>query len=381
MHSDPSPHSKPARPWSPTRTNSIVTHRPKRECSAEDRSRRSSASGDSAAIPLPFLQGTPSLSCITDPKHTPLVSASITDLVAEPLFYHSYLSEEEPLSTSDSDSMTSASLDSTCEASLDLDNLETNFPELLAESCTFVEQQCGKAQAVVLKVVGRPKVIDVPSSPTGAKPTLKRAATSPIHGPVSRLSRISSHSRKSSASESSNASPPPETYHPSGSAPSTPILDHEAQTPTSEFSPITPRTPRNPDFSYFNARKGQEDVDSTPKAVKKTSRFRLTSLYKRTASSETVPTLQPTTQPMTAPRAPPTSPAVYRPKMIARGANERSPTLELPPFPESDEDDPRNGKAGRPLVKRQDSMASIAPKTVLAKKQPRIRRVESGLLR
>ncbi|KAJ9629460.1 hypothetical protein H2203_001834 [Taxawa tesnikishii (nom. ined.)] len=212
--------------------------------------------------------------------------------------------------------MTSASLDSTCEASLDLDNLETNFPELLAESCTFVEQQCGKAQAVVLKVVGRPKVIDVPSSPTGAKPTLKRAATSPIH-----------------------------------------------------------------DFSYFNARKGQEDVDSTPKAVKKTSRFRLTSLYKRTASSETVPTLQPTTQPMTAPRAPPTSPAVYRPKMIARGANERSPTLELPPFPESDEDDPRNGKAGRPLVKRQDSMASIAPKTVLAKKQPRIRRVESGLLR
>ncbi|TKA65612.1 hypothetical protein B0A49_09623 [Cryomyces minteri] len=106
----------------------------------------------------------------------------------EPLFEARYLSEEEELSSveEDDDTMSADSVEI-----VDHSKSSMMLPERLAESCSYVEQQCDMAVAVCMVSAGRAKVVST-SKPNIVSvpltPALKRRPTI-IRPPTSKLSR------------------------------------------------------------------------------------------------------------------------------------------------------------------------------------------------
>ena len=270
----------------------------------------------------------------------PLLSATITDLCNEPLFYNGDLSSEEEMSSDDS------SLSSIGSVADDfIQELETNFPELLAEDCSFVEQQCNQAEAVVLKSPGKPKMVRVSKVDLGSAPVIKKQ--------VRNSSRLTTMSLRAQSQNSIIASSSPKM-------PSTPELEAGSQTPESSHGPATPDTPAS---AYFDALTSPSfEMTPTPKTrLRNPYRLRLSHMSKRPES------YQPFEAPLSAP--------LSKPKLMARGAGERMPSLDLPPYPLEQPQQPT--KSSRPWILRRDSASSTSSKDV---PKFRLRRAESGIL-
>ncbi|KAK8203372.1 hypothetical protein M8818_005263 [Zalaria obscura] len=330
---------------------------------AEEHSRQKpTTSGGGAGLAPPFVHQEESLAPCngqTAKGIIPRLSATITDLVDEPLFHgHMYLSEEEAPSPVDSvDTMSLGSDNDALEQNMDVD-VDSDCSDI--ETYTIEEQPCTRAQAVFLRSAGRAKVIEVPSSPIHSR----RAANSllsPLQTSVSHLSRntsgsttsypVSRSSSTTTHTSTSTSDTRPATYRPTGSpppsiqSPTTPLLDEGALTPTSITSPLTPNTPHTP--TYFDVAAANSDsptrtlasTSTLPKSLQAKTRspyrLRLPSMIKRASTS--FPNLEmPSQRHVSVPlssRASIAAPAVYKPRMVPRGANEREPTLELPPSP------------------------------------------------
>ncbi|KAK5257311.1 hypothetical protein LTR16_001016 [Cryomyces antarcticus] len=215
----------------------------------------------------------------------------------EPLFEAWYLSEEEELSSveEDDDTMSADSVEI-----VDLSNSSMMLPERLAESCSFVEQQCDMAVAVCMVSAGRakvvstckPNIISVPLTPA-----LKRGPTI-IRPPTSKLSRWSlSYSDRSTRSSSVRSSSSTHSH-------------------MSAFSASTSSSPASP-------------AKSSLRGLSRISIARMTA--KRSVSANDAEAMR---RPQTANTRPSSSPARNgMPKLIPRPANERAPPIELPPFP------------------------------------------------
>lgn len=187
----------------------------------------------SGPAPAPLQERTIDFRILVEP---PLLSATITDLCNEPLFYSGYLSEEETMSSSSSDNSSLSSISTVADEFLD--ELETNFPELLAEDCTFVEQaQCNQAEVVTLVSPGKARVVRVSrvNLSASSSPIIKRPATSSSLTPSGSSSRLSIISIRAHSHDGSVASP----KMVSPKMPSTPELEPGSQTPESSHGPPT----------------------------------------------------------------------------------------------------------------------------------------------
>jgi hypothetical protein len=298
----------------------------------------------------------------------PLLSATITDLCNEPLFYSGYISEEEQMSSDDS-SLSSMSISTVADEFVD--ELETNFPELLAEDCTFVEQfQCNQAEVVTLVSPGKAKMVRVSRVSASSSPIIVRPTTSSSlkpSGSSSRLSIISIRSQSHSGSV-------PSLRMVSPKMPSTPELEIGSQTPTSSHGPSTPDSPAS---AYFDALTSPT-YPCPPKHRMSRNGYhlKLPSMgSKRPGSSQSM-----MSAPLSAPLTPPssfiksklTSRGVAE-RMVPRGASERMASLDLPPYPRDFIQQPPQSR----WTVRKDSFSSIS-----SKEMPRFRlkRAESGLL-
>jgi hypothetical protein len=303
----------------------------------------------------------------------PLLSATITDLCNEPLFFNGYLSEEEPMSSDDS-SLSSMSISTVADEFVD--EFETNFPELLAEDCTFVEQfQCNQAEVVTLVSPGKAKMVRVSRvnmSASSSSPIIIRPTTSSSlkpNGSTSRLSIISirSHSHDGSVASLKVVSP---------KMPSTPELEIGSQTPTSSHGPATPDSPAS---AYFDALTSPTYVMPCPpkhRMSRNGYHLKLPSMgSKRPGSSQSM-----MATPVSAPMTPPSP--FFKPKMTARaaaermvprGASERMASLDLPPYPRDFIQQPPQSR----WTIRKDSFSSISSKDM---PRFRLKRAESGLL-
>ena len=327
---------------------------------------------------LPALEGR--LDLDRKSSRTPLPSATITTFFDEPLFLTGYLGEEDEereLDMSmDSYSDTISLYD---DAIIATDDFHATFPELLAEECGFVEHQCASATLVQIVSAGRPTMVDLlkdcrQSTFKASQIVMKRPATSPIRASYIRPSRKSVSSVKSYTTAASS-----EDQSATDSTPTTPTLENdleELNTPTSEQSPITPKSSFDKDLKSpkEGEKKDLGPAIMTPTGlssrVRNSSRLRL--FTRRTSSSSTVETVK------TLPNVTVQAPSVYMPsrpraKMVARGASEREPLVQLPPSPVYEE----HGM-GRPVAvhpTRRDSLAP--PQTSAMPKRQRIRRMES----
>lgn len=294
----------------------------------------------------------------------PELSATITDLCNEPLFFSSYLSDEEDFSDDMSFSTGTSSI--IREEDDFADDSETAYPELLAEECTFVEQQCSHARVISLVSAGRPKVVqvtkvDIPSTPSFSRPTStashfhKRNASSKS---IYSLPMRTQHGRDVSNSSSSSFTP---------NLPSTPLLEQDIGTPTSARSPFTPKTPISAYRFDPLPSPTPSDESATPRTKEKSFRYFSHSRFSRPGISET----RSFTMPNKA--APPIYP---KPKMVARANSERSPILELPPFPADEVT--QSIRPTRPWALRKDSFGPISRSQDASQpKQNRMRKVES----
>lgn len=135
-------------------------------------------------------------------------AATLRSIIGPADFSRGYGSEEEAPSPIEADDI---SFDSSTESSVHSEELkDDSFPEQLAVSCNHVEQQCSKAQAVVMtkmpraKMVSMPKIVEVGASrmkkPASVLSLQQIAAASSQH-----TSRTSS--RRQSAKTSKDTSP------------------------------------------------------------------------------------------------------------------------------------------------------------------------------
>lgn len=311
-------------------------------------------------------------------KQTPEPSATIRDLIDEPIFWRGYTSEEEVASPIDADDM---SFHSSSASLASLTASECSFPEQLAHSCNRVEQQCARAQAVTLLPAGKARVISMPKLvDVSGGPRIKRSSPgASIHTPASRTnllevgSRISSQQSRTNSCRSSSerspvstapSSPPQSAQYPTiekfaRRRPSLPNLHGPSQqyaahtvsrfTHASSFlkydpypsndlaaTPTTPTTPTSPSrrrlgkfSSTFNlsrfgkglVRKNSSDSNSGPdvESVKEPEPV----LYSRSLPPLQIPNRN----------------SSVKPKLTPRGASEREPPLVLPPCPEGYESD------------------------------------------
>lgn len=300
----------------------------------------------------------------------PLLSATITDLCNEPLFYSGYLSEEEQMSSDDS-SLSSMSINTVADEFVD--ELESNFPELLAEDCTFVEQvQCVQAEAVTLVSPGKAKMVRVSRSSLSSSPMIVRPSTSSSLKPGSSSSRLSIISIRSQSYNGST----PSLKVVSPQMPSTPELEIGSQTPTSSHGPATPDSPAS---AYFDALTSPTYVMPCPpkhRMSRNGYHLKLPSISsKRPGSSQSM-----MAAPLSAPLTPPSpfiktkmTPRGAAERMVPRGASERMASLDLPAYPHDFIQQPPKSR----WTVRKDSFSSIS-----SKEMPRFRlkRAESGIL-
>ncbi|KAK0264900.1 hypothetical protein LTR91_003616 [Friedmanniomyces endolithicus] len=306
---------------------------------------------------------------------TPEPSAAIRHFTDEPMFWRGYTSEEEVASPIDTDSRSFRTTSTFSIISQPASRLsEASFPEQLAQSCERVERQCERAQAVTLvpagkvKVVSMPRLVDVSATPRTRRP----APITPIRPPVSRMSRMgisSLASSQASASPRTSTEKSPVSTAPNSVAalltrgrsvrprPSLPNLQA-----TTRFQSGIPhpesrsRVGRTADFLQYDPYPSLPSEQPTTPPPVSPSRRRLHKLgssfalnvfgMKRTNSSDSsLGDLEAVKEPEPAASAspPPLQPLARtssaKPKMVARGANERAPPLVLPPCPETYEDE------------------------------------------
>ncbi|KAH0280623.1 hypothetical protein KCU71_g17096, partial [Aureobasidium melanogenum] len=314
----------------------------------------------SGPAPAPLQERTLDFKILIEP---PLMSATITDLCNEPLFFSGYLSEEEPMSSDDS-SLSSMSISTVADEFVD--ELETNFPELLAEECSFVEQvQCNQAEAVTLVSPGKAKMIRV-ARVDSSSPIIKRPTTSSSLKPNGNTSRLSIISIRAHSHDGSPASP----RVVSPTMPSTPELEtgsSGSQTPTSSHSPATPDSPAS---AYFDALTSPTYVSPCPpkhRMSRNGYHLKLPSMSKQRPGSSQSMMSTPLSAPLTAPSS------FLKPKMVPRGAAERMTSLDLPPYPRDSFQQPPPSR----WTIRKDSVSSVSSKEM---PRFRLRRAESGVL-
>ncbi|KAK5155319.1 hypothetical protein LTR04_005850 [Oleoguttula sp. CCFEE 6159] len=250
----------------------------------------------------------------------------------EPLFEAWYLSEEEELSSveEDDDTMSADSVEI-----VDLSNSSMMLPERLAESCSFVEQQCDMAVAVCMVSAGRakvvstckPNIISVPLTPA-----LKRGPTI-IRPPTSKLSRWSlSYSDRSTRSSSVRSSSSTQ-YGPSVARSDSASPRSSIQGSPSRSSTTTSTHSRSSShMSAFSASTSSSPASPAKSSLRGLSRISIARMTaKRSVSANDAEAMR---RPQTANTRPSSSPARNgMPKLIPRPANERAPPIELPPFP------------------------------------------------
>jgi len=225
-----------------------------------------------------------------------------------------------------------------------------NLPEMLADDMdiTFTDSQCSCAEAVRIVFAGPPKIVDLmradrPRSKRASQIQFRRITERPTVSPIQPAVRASSV--RSQESRSSDDSTDRKTV--ASSTPTTPMLDNDEApgSPASEASPTQPATPRistETSDHDFTATKDSAQAIVTPPPTMKSFMRKPSRLFlpKRTTSS----TLQALETNKILPITPPQTPGSggrpasmfatsSRPKLVARGASERSPILELPPSP------------------------------------------------
>ncbi|KAK4541067.1 hypothetical protein LTR36_008292 [Oleoguttula mirabilis] len=315
-------------------------------------------------------------------KKTPEPSATITNFTDEPMFWRGYTSEEEvasPIDDGDDMSFHSDSSDSEPASRAS----QASFPEQLAQSCNRVEQQCNRAQAVTLvpagkaKVISMPRLVDVPATPRMRRP----ATATPLRPPVSRLNRMeigsqtsSQNSRTNSPRTSGERSPvstapssiaePPKRVKTVRRRPSLPALSIAARSfGTPDSSPDLARNTRRVDFlDHDPFPSSSAERPTTPMSPSKRRLHKFSSslslnvfgrgIRRNNSSDSNVGAdLNVVKEPepilisgaYQAVRSP-IRKASVKPKMVARGANEREPPLILPPCPEDYDDDDGDDK-------------------------------------
>ncbi|KAG9951390.1 hypothetical protein KCU85_g2873, partial [Aureobasidium melanogenum] len=316
----------------------------------------------SGPAPAPLQERTLDFKILVEP---PLMSATITDLCNEPLFFSGYLSEEEPMSSDDS-SLSSMSISTVADEFID--ELESNFPELLAEECSFVEQvQCIQAEAVTLVSPGKAKMVRVSkvNMSASSSPAIKRPTTSSSLKPNGNTSRLSIISIRAHSHDGSLASPRVD----SPTMPSTPDLETGSSGSQSPTSSHTPATPDSPASAYFDALTSPVYAPCPPKHRMSRNGYhlKLPGMSKQRPGSSQSMMSTPLSAPLTAPSS------FLKPKMIARGAAERMASLDLPPYPRDSFQPPPPTR----WTIRKDSVSSVS-----SKETPRFRlkRAESGVL-
>ncbi|KAI4723055.1 hypothetical protein E4T48_00597 [Aureobasidium sp. EXF-10727] len=323
----------------------------------------------SGPAPAPLQERTFDFRILVEP---PLLSATITDLCNEPLFFSGYLSEEEPMSSDDS-SLSSMSISTVADEFLD--ELETNFPELLAEDCTFVEQaQCNQAEVVTLVSPGKAKMVRVSRVDLSASssPIIKRPTTSSSLKPTNSSSRLSIISIRAHSHDGSVVSP--KVVSPK--MPSTPELERGSQTPESSHGPSTPDSPAS---AYFDALTSPTYVVSCPpkhRMSRNGYHLKLPGMSRQRPGSSQSMMTAPLSAPLTAPSSflkPKMTPRGAAERLMPRGAGERMASLDLPPYPRDFVQQPPQSR----WTIRKDSFSSVS-----SKETPRFRlkRAESGIL-
>lgn len=293
----------------------------------------------------------------------PLTSATITDLCSEPLFSNSYLSDEEESSSSETDNMSfSSGTAESVHGDEVFEDTRASLPELLAEECAYVVQQCKHAQAVRLVAAGRARVVQVAKVDIHSSPLLKRASTT--------------HERSTSMKDTRTLAGS-KYYHPalsraSSTGSSLPALEHDIGTPMSDYTPSTPGTPSS--VSRF-------DLLPSPAPYAKSTvssdgqihfceeyRPRPLQVTKRDGPSSPLP--------MTAPPTYSYIPAVYanKPRLVPRQANERA-TTTIPLLPIDEAMYPVKTPK-RPFALRKDSFGTVHHYRETSKARS-MRRVES----
>ena len=291
---------------------------------------------------------------------SPELTATITTLVDEPLFLPSYLATAD-YPSSPHRTMSSAQVYSLPDDVAPSDYLELNFPELLAEETSFVDQQCNCAEAIRFVSHGPPKVVDLmradrPRSARRASSMMfKRPSQRPSISPV-QPAQIRTSSISSVDTASSDSSVDRKTTSSQADSPRMPSLDDTPDTSDSEYGSPTIPTPKT---SFEAQRKSivqpvQNDmISSMPSRsslrshMKKPSRLALL-LPKRSTSSNVPQSAIDIRKALPLTPVTPRTPNSARPassfflhtnlsksKLVARGANERAPTFEIPPMPKS----------------------------------------------
>ncbi|KAF7191876.1 hypothetical protein HII31_06921 [Pseudocercospora fuligena] len=308
-------------------------------------------------------------------------SASIIDLVNEPIFWHGYASEEEAVSPIDNDSASLRSMASFSSV--------YSLPESLAESCGQSSQRCSQAKAIKIQTVGRPRVVSMPKSPTksvgrpfstSSMASRQQSVSVPARDSsldFSQSARSSQESQSRSSRHNSIASSSPRS--PASTAPSSIDEDRpltintskkvisrhvdlmeaaSALSPTlSNSVPSTPILPKSATFneSSTSSRRQSKLVPSRgPKFSAIKNFMRRESADVREDMQE--PEVPSVTREVSQPRVQSGSTSINRPKMIARAANERAPPIELPPCPDEYDSGPEFPQRKR-LQARQRSMS------------------------
>lgn len=333
-------------------------------------------------------------------------SATITNLIDEPLFLTGYLDEEDEedsLPPPMEDDIGNASSNSSI-ITLDYDHspsdqdfqIDLLLPDILGDDVEYMEDACAaRAEAVSLISAGKPTLVELlkttrpSSSLTAKRMTFRRSIGSVIQ--LSKSKSKSKHSYRSSVTSSTNSDTSDQSRGSSenernsfsseaSSVPSTPVLDAEVTSPKFEQSPITPVTARSIPLTIdteFNLKPldAQYRIRSTSAvsmpyaalpseiSVRKSSLSRL--FPKRRAYTTTSdPKLFNNTSPQSAPMTPQSFMAGRNLKMVARDASAREPILQLPPSPVYEEHNvasPRNGSASVPkLVMRKQRIRRMA---------------------
>lgn len=342
---------------------------------------------------------------------------SFSDPLVEQLYWTRYDSDEEALSSIDSDTESISSTSSGEILEMTTTRLSIVSAEELAKSCHPVEQVVHCAQAVTFQSVNHgdvkfsPRLVEIPPSPRHIRPKSMGC----YRPPTSRLSKLDTS--PGTVHQRSVASTPRTSLENSSiaSTPSTPPTSVDERSPISSNEKVIRRksavagmrSVAKREFSFHgqpmpDAQTLREFLATDPSSHEKpishvpahlttpskrklrkfSSSFSLgrfnPSFAKRNSSSDHILENAPET---------PRIPEVYRPtrcsslqpppttKMVARGANERAPPIVLPPCPDDSEADlgpmrarmsraPKSysptgaPKTGRKLHRRQRSLSA-----------------------
>jgi len=341
---------------------------------------------ESPSLTLNTRQRSDQLASNTGKKTLHRSKESFSDPRVEALYWHRYDSDEEALSSADSDTESIGSASSGEILEMTTTRLSIVSAEELARSCNPIEQTVYCAQAVTLKPINHgdiklsPRLVEIPPSPR-----YERARSMGFYKPpTSRLSKLDMST--ATRHHRSVASTPRTSIENSSndSTPSTPPTSVDERSPVSSSEKVIRR--KSAVAGMRSAAKREYSINSNNMPDAETLReflasdpsthvrplshvpAHLTAPPKRKLrkfsssfslgrfnpakrnssagnSSEDLPALS-SPIPLT-----PKIPEVYRPtrcsslqpppsaKMVARGANERAAPIVLPPCPDDSEDD------------------------------------------